>query len=163
MKSTHRIHYAELVREAQLAHEFPFETEELAVEWPALLECVSPNCDPQCCSTRCVGRCGSRESTGAAPTNRVPRCHSVCARQVFANRKRRERQARAPFQKYCLKYLFDAKPGASLSARAAEIRQSSSSRSYSAGCRVSLSCPRASQRAFHEDRRLSGYVPRRSS
>ncbi len=158
----HRVHYSELVRETQLAHKFPFETEELAVEWPALLECASPNCDPQCCSMRCGGRCGSRESTGAAATSRVPCCYSGCVQQVFANRKRRERQARVPFQKYCLKYLFDAKPGASLSARAAAIRQSSSSRSCSARCRVSLSCPRASQPAFHEDRRSSGYVPRRS-
>jgi len=45
--NVHRVHYGELVRETQLADKSPFETEGLAVEWPVLLECVSPNCDPQ--------------------------------------------------------------------------------------------------------------------
>ena len=41
----------------------------------------------------CSGPCGSRESTGAA-ASRAPRGYSGCAQKVFANGKRRERQAR---------------------------------------------------------------------
>ncbi|HYL09273.1 MAG TPA: nucleotidyltransferase family protein [Candidatus Acidoferrales bacterium] len=43
----HRVHYGELVRGTQLADKFPFETDGLVAEWAVLLECVSPNCDPQ--------------------------------------------------------------------------------------------------------------------
>jgi hypothetical protein len=43
----HRVHYGELVRGTQLADKSPFETEGPAAEWPVLLECASPNCDPQ--------------------------------------------------------------------------------------------------------------------